>query len=100
MVGGEADMDACAANGEVVGLDPNGDNFLSVRNGPNSKSTEVFRLNEGDQVFICDEARNWFGIIVGPGTCGVTSPITKRKAYRGGCRSGWVFGKYIRITAG
>lgn len=31
MVGGDTDLDACASKGRVVNLDPNGDNFLSLR---------------------------------------------------------------------
>lgn len=100
LVGGSSDFDACGASGVVDGLDPNGDDFLSVRAGPSSKAREGDRLNEGDIVHICDQVGKWIGIVYGNGTCGVTAPIVRRKPYRGGCKSGWVYGPYVRVQAG
>lgn len=100
LVGGEPELDACGSNGVVEGLDPNGDNFLSVRASPSSRGRETDRLNEGDGVYMCDGQGHWIGIVYGAGTCGVTMPIADRKPYRGGCKSGWVFDAYVRLYAG
>lgn len=100
MVGGEADFDACGSNGRIRGLDPNGDNFLSVRAGPNSHAREIDRLNEGDEVYVCDGRGRWLGVVYGRGNCGVTTSIAQRQPYRGGCRSGWVFEDFVDIYAG
>ena len=37
--GGQEDLDACSSMGEVKGLNPQGDNFLSVRSGPASRQS-------------------------------------------------------------
>lgn len=100
MVGGEAELDACGGNGRVRGLDPNGDNFLAVRAGPSSRTRETDQLNEGDELYVCDERGRWLGVVYGNGTCGVTTPIERRKAYLDGCRSGWVFVDFVEIHAG
>jgi hypothetical protein len=104
-VGGDADFDACSSNGEVSGLDPDGDNFLAVRRGPGTRYAETTRLDEGEVVAICGERGGWYAIVFPRngqdlGDCGVGSPIPRRQAYRGPCRSGWVFGRYVRVTAG
>jgi hypothetical protein len=99
-VGGDADLDACGALGKVHGLDPNGDNYLSVRGGPSPRSKETDRLAEGDAFHVCDERGDWLGVVYGDGPCGVGSPIAKRRTYRGKCRSGWVHGRYVQVEAG
>jgi hypothetical protein len=68
--------DACKKFGKVRGLDVNGDNFLSVRNGPGTSFTEIDRLYTGNGVGICGQQGKWLRI-----------------KYSGG--NGWVFGKYI-----
>ncbi|WP_425416496.1 hypothetical protein [Oricola indica] len=100
MVGGSIEWDACSGNGEVSGLNPQGDNYLSVRAGPSSDSAETDRLGAATGVFLCDEVDGWFGIVYGSGGCGVTTPIEQRIEYEGYCRSGWVSKRYITITAG
>jgi len=99
MVGGEKDLDACGGFGEVRGLDPQGDNFLAVRSGPGSKFTKIDELHERNQIFLCDKRGRWHGIIYGK-NCGVSSPIAIRQIYRGPCKSGWVFDKYVKLIAG
>ncbi len=105
MVGGEADYDACMALGEVTGLDPDGDNFLSVRTGPGTRYREKQRLGSAHKVIVCEERGAWLGIVYadrsgGYGDCGVFTPIEERQRYRGPCKSGWVFGRYVRMLAG
>lgn len=103
IVGGEASFDACGGVGEVVGLDPNGDNFLAVRSGPGSGFKIVDKIHTGQQYFDCDSSGKWVGIVYSKkpdADCGVSSPIAKRTPYRGPCRSGWVFRKYTKLIAG
>ncbi|WP_062213131.1 hypothetical protein [Aureimonas sp. AU12] len=103
-VGGEAELDACASLGQIVRLDPKGDNFLSVRNGPGSQRLELDRLGAGALVTICDERGPWLGIVYpAPGTqtdCGLSSPRQTRSPYDGPCRSGWVHGRFVDVVAG
>jgi hypothetical protein len=97
---GGSEMDACPSVGAVRGLDPNGDNFLSVRVRPTTAGTELVRLHEGDRFFMCDEQGSWIGIVWGEGTCGVTTPIEVRRSYNGGCRAGWVHRSFVEPIAG
>ena len=71
-----ASADSCKSYGRVVGLDPNGDNFLSVRTGPASSFSEIDRIYTGDGVSICSKQGKWLRI-----------------KYAGG--RGWVHSKYI-----
>jgi Caspase domain/Bacterial SH3 domain len=68
--------DGCRKFGKVRGLDPNGDNFLSVRTGPGTGFTEVDRLYTGNGVNICSQQGKWLRVKYGGGT-------------------GWVYGKYV-----
>lgn len=104
LVGGESDLDACPSLGQVVGLDPAGDNFLAVRAGPGSKSAELDRLGPQRLVTVCDERGRWLGVVYAPAgsdaDCGTGSPQAARKPYRGPCRSGWVHASHVEIVAG
>jgi hypothetical protein len=71
-----APVDACQRKGRVRGLDPNGDNFLSVRTGPGTGFQELDRIFNGNVVSICARQGKWF-----------------RVKYGGG--AGWVYGRYI-----
>jgi len=61
----------------VSGLNPRGDNFLSLRTGPGSKYREIRRL--GPNTFLSVEARSgsWLKVRLQDGS------------------TGWVFGKYV-----
>jgi hypothetical protein len=101
MYGGEADFDACPTVGEVAGLDPQGDNFLALRAGPGGSYKMLKKLGPGTRLILCDARGGWLGVVVDNGSgCGTTSPIAKRQPYRGPCRSGWVFKRYVREVAG
>lgn len=105
IVGGDAEMDACAASGAVAGLDPKGDNYLSVRSGPGGAAyREVDRIGPGRRITICAERKPWLGIVYAPAgravDCGLSSPQPRAAPYRGPCRSGWVHRRYVRVTAG
>lgn len=107
VIGGSGDFDACEGGGEVVGLNPRGDGFLSVRGGPSSNYGELDRLYNGNVVYICDNRGAWMGVIYpadgspADGTnCGVARPWPTRQPYTGPCKFGWVFSRYIKGIAG
>lgn len=100
-----ADLDACLSQGEVTGLNPGGDNFLTVRAGPGRDARDIGRLGPGHIVNVCEEHEGWLGIVFGASRsldedCGVGSAIPRPRDYDGPCQSGWVAARYIRIVAG
>jgi len=83
-IGGDKESKACWRTGQVVGLDPNQDGFLSVRSGPGRSYREMDRLYNGRQVYICDQRGRWLGIVYGwGGNCGVSIPWPIRQPYTG-----------------
>lgn len=105
--GGSAVTDGCPSNSIVVGLNPEGDNFLAVKAKPSLASARIDKLGPGAEVYHCDTSPNgkWIGIVYDgdgkwTGRCGVTSPVFRRKPYQGPCQSGWVSSKYIELVAG
>jgi hypothetical protein len=102
LVGGEPDLDACGAWGEVTGLNPDGDNFLSVRSGPGSDFQEIDQIGPTQGLFLCDERGKWIGVVYARTSqdCGVSSPIPRQQVYDGPCTHGWVFRKYVKLLAG
>lgn len=78
--------------GRVVNLNPDGDNFLSVRTQPDSKSNEMNRLGLNDSVYICNSQGKWRLISYQNNINGHTKPCSG-----GNCQKGWVFYKYISI---
>lgn len=99
------DGDACGS-GEIVGLDPKGDGFLSVRSGPGGRPyTEIDRLYNGNQVYVCGKSGAWISVIytsdkILSSECGVTKSWSTYQAYTGPCRYGWVYSRFVKITAG
>ena len=55
-----------ASAAEVCGLNRNGDNFLSLRNGPGSRYEEMTRLSAGTYVDIIgsDKSGSWLQVVV------------------------------------
>ncbi|HEX8057991.1 MAG TPA: SH3 domain-containing protein [Novosphingobium sp.] len=105
MIGGQDDLDACLTVSKVTGLNPRGDNFLSLRSQPSSKARELMRLRPEQQVWVCEETPGgWTGVLVAPADgsldCGVGTPIAKRQAYSGTCQSGWVASRFLEVIAG
>lgn len=106
MVGGDDGVDACMSLGEVVGLNPKGDNFLAVRRGPGTKYKKIDEIHTGDEIFVCDEKGDWYGVVYPDLNededmdCEVSSPIEERDEYSGDCISGWVHSRYVEIIAG
>lgn len=99
-----ADMDSCASYGEVTGLDPDGDNYLSVRDAPSTKVKERDRLDPGQGVHVCAESNGWYGVVYDKDDeqrdCGTDSPVSTERNYTGPCAQGWVSNKFVTITAG
>lgn len=62
---------------EVVGLDSNGDGFLSVRGGPGGKFREVGRVYQSDRVTVLEASGRWLHL-----------------RYSGG--EGWSHSRYLR----
>jgi hypothetical protein len=104
VIGGSDVFDACSANGRVVGLDPFGDNYSSVRSGPGGRPyDEKDRIHTGQVVWACGQDGPWIKIVYLRGShaaCGVHEPWPVGRAYTGPCRWGWVHQKYIDIFAG
>lgn len=102
--GGDSHGDnACSGNGVVVGLDPHGDGFLAVKSGPGLRFARIDKLYNGEQVFLCAETNEWYGVVYTKTNrdCNVMNKIWPTTLpYTGPCRSGWVFKKYIQIFAG
>lgn len=97
-------LDACPSSGVVVGMNPKGDNYLSVRSGPSGNHREVDRLSSSEEVAVCDKSGDWLAVIyprkVDSSGCGVSEPVLTNRRYKGPCEQGWVHRRYIRITAG
>jgi hypothetical protein len=100
------DLDACLSVGKVTGLNPRGDNFLTVRAEPNAQARAKDRLGPGRWVWLCDEAGEWLGVVYSsdptekPGDCGVGTPADRVRPYDGPCRSGWVHSRFVEVVAG
>ncbi|MDA9224538.1 YARHG domain-containing protein [Tateyamaria sp.] len=102
MIYREYDLDPCGA-GRIIGLDPNGDGYLSVRNGPGQNYKEIDRLYNDDWVASCDKYGNdWGGIVYTPkGVQDCTWVDSNGKyPYKGTCSSGWIFNEFYEHVAG
>lgn len=102
-VGGEPTLDACGGYGAVTGLDPQGDNFLSVRAGPGTRHARIDRLGPDRPLWLCDRKGNWIGVVYATEPdqdCRVSAPQATRAPYDGPCKSGWVYEKYVTQLAG
>jgi hypothetical protein len=102
VIGGSEKYDACVGAGYVVGLDPKGDGFLSVRSGPGGKSySELDRLYNGSEVIICNEHGPWLGVVYGASmACNTGTPWPTRMPYTGPCKAGWIHSRYVKVTVG
>lgn len=104
VLGGNNKFDACNSVGQIVGLDPNGDGFLSVRSGPGGRPyREIDRLYNGQQVSVCGEQGSWFSVVYPrrlSQDCNVGTPWPVRQPYTGPCAFGWVHQRYVRVIAG
>lgn len=103
--GGNDDLDACLSLGYVDHLNQGPDGFLAVKDEPKLSAKRIDKVYNGQTVYICAETKDglWLGIVYTKDEkidCGTTSPVDKRKPYKGPCKSGWVSKKWIVIEAG
>lgn len=96
------EMDACGSVGMVANLNPDGDNYLSVRDSPSTLVKERDRLDSGQSVTICGESDGWYGVVYSKTDedCGLGSPVATEENYTGPCMQGWVDGRFVEVTAG
>jgi hypothetical protein len=80
---------------------------LAVKAAPFEAAAESGSVPDGARFFICTRSHDqrWLGVVYNDaGTlgeeCGVSSPVTGRRAYDGPCRSGWVPSAFVRLIAG
>lgn len=104
IVGGDENMDACSSLAMVTKIKADLiEGHLAVRSGPSKNHAIVDKLANGKQLWICNSANGWAGIVyeeTGETNCGVTSPIFPERPYKGPCKSGWVHGSSIEVIAG
>ena len=104
MVGAEPDYDACPSTGTVMGLDPQGDGFLSVRSGPGGRAyREIDRVFNGQHVFICHQEGPWLAVVYATQRdldCNVSGAWPSRMPYTGPCSYGWIHTRYVGNLAG
>ena len=79
----EDDQAAGCAGATVMGLDPNGDGFLSVRTGPGTQFRKIDELYNGTMVRTCAKQGPWWGVYYGEPR-----------------RKGWVHGNWLGNWAG
>lgn len=104
LAGEGPDWDACSSTGTIIGLDPRGDGFLSVRSGPGgAKYREIDRLYNSMHFYICDQKGPWMGVVYSADnniSCNVSTPWTRRQPYTGPCKYGWIHSKFLGDLAG
>jgi hypothetical protein len=94
---------ACNAMGVTRNLSQG--ETLPVRAAPFDTAPETGRVPAGARFAICSRSHDqkWFGVVFAPeGTaqdCGVSVPVTSRRAYEGPCSSGWVSTPFVKLVA-
>ncbi len=98
-------FDACGAVGTTRRVAAG--EVLPVLAAPFSAAAQTASLPSGGRFFICSRSldQKWLGVVFdeASGTasgCGVDRPISSRRAYAGGCRSGWVSSALVKTIAG
>lgn len=98
MIGGEEEIDACASIAVVERPAP-------LKTGPAQQEKNLKVLPKGVTVFVCDEKKEWSGVLVIPNRnkpeqCGVSISSAQRKPYQGRCASGWIKTDKLKMIAG
>ena len=77
------ELDACPRLAAVTGLDPKGDDFLSVRSGPGGRPyREVDRIHTGQRLSVCETRGPWLGVVYAAPE-GQGSPASRRPGHAG-----------------
>lgn len=75
--GGSVSPPPAAQQAYVTGLDPTGDNYLSLRTGPSTRYQEIVRMGLNTPLTILGRSGSWLNVALADG------------------RTGWAYGKYI-----
>lgn len=96
---------ACNAAGVARNVAPG--ETLQVRAAPFDSAALVDEIRPGQRFAVCTRSHDqkWFGVVFDKGNddatrCGVSAPVTARRAYEGPCRSGWVASPFVRLSGG
>lgn len=80
---------------------------LAVLSAPFEAAAEIGGIAAGARFFVCTRSLNqkWMGVVYQEGGalasgCGVSAPVTSRRAYAGPCKSGWVSSAFVKLVAG
>ena len=97
---------ACGQTGRPKGLNPRGDNFLAVKAGPDLRARRTDKLGPTATFHVCgiNPDGEWTSIVYAPAQrtsaqCGVRDAVTTPRPYRGPCRSGWTYTRYVELTS-
>ncbi|QAY78337.1 hypothetical protein [Sphingosinicella sp. BN140058] len=100
-----ANFDACSSVGITRRLE--NEAALTMRAAPFDYAAEIGTVPAGARFFVCSRSldQKWLGIVLHEsGTlsaaCGVSEPVSRKRAYDGPCRSGWVASAGVRSIAG
>ena len=97
---------ACNAIGATRNLSQG--ETLPVRAAPFDTADQTASVPAGGRFAVCSRSHDqkWFGVVFdgaaqpGPAKeCGVSAPVTSRRAYDGPCRSGWVSSPFVKLVA-
>ncbi|EAQ02887.1 hypothetical protein OB2597_15935 [Pseudooceanicola batsensis HTCC2597] len=81
--------------GQVQGLNPDGDGFLSVRSGPGSHFRKLDEVYNGDRLTIYEARGDWFGVVYRDDGSDFGCSTTPRPLpYR---FKGWVHRNWVRV---
>ena len=101
MLGGDASFDACSSYGMVDGLKDVAGNFLALRGFPGTQGEMIAKLENKQDLWMCQEQNGWFGVVIPDGDtdCAVSSPIADSGPIYGPlCQ--WLGLRQIRFTTG
>jgi hypothetical protein len=96
---------ACPGAGTTRNLAPGAP--LTIRAAPYENGAEIESVPVGTRFFVCTRSmdQKWLGIVVHESgaldpSCGVSTPLPRRRSYEGPCRAGWVSSASVRLIAG
>jgi hypothetical protein len=104
MAGGNLEPSPCGSSATI-----RVNTFVSVRTGPGVRYPETDRVFDAQQVIICDEHGDWYGVVYIRGkdlesnvdACfGADNLWNKRRPYTGPCQHGWITKHYLANLAG
>jgi hypothetical protein len=101
VIAARPDAESACGKGVVFDLDPHGDGFLAVKAGPGLTFLRIDKLYNGEQVYLCARAGDWYGIVYAKEAqpCHVDRPWVLSEPYTGPCRYGWAHGRWIKPVA-